>query len=1120
MFDFGIPIFPFDSAAVTVTTTVWLGVCVAVFFNLRFGWTLSALVVPGYLVPLLMTRPITAGVIVFEAAITYWLARFLSDLPRQNAYWSSFFGRDRFFVILIISVLVRAVCDGWLLPYVGSILVEEYHLNFDYRNELHSFGLIVVALIANYFWKPGIVRGFMPLMTCILATWFLVQMVLIPFTNFNVGNFHLIYEDISTSLLASPKAYIILLMTAYLASWFNLKFAWDFNGILIPALLGLMWYDPAKILVSAAECLVILFLASMILKTPWFRKLTVEGGRKLCFFFTICFVYRIVLAHTMPVVFPSMELSDTFGFGYLLTTLMAIKTHGKRFTVRMLRSNAEVSVLGAVAGSLIGFAFYCGPEIQFDYSTTNAATDQVEHEYSVAYSNKSLQELVNENKILLYEKKAPGSYQPPMPFETNSFGDIVAELRTLQGCDVNEVRETINAIGNRLRGINYELVVVGKRYFLLHEKSPAKGWGMYVIDTAQPSGICVEVPAPLDEWGTTNSGICLFQQLPCSALAIAGTPRKVDASGAADVTLARGTMFEEFHQLFTRSEGSSCFQVRGQLAKNRIAKHESNSRSQLQSRLWIRDAIAPQLKLSQLKELCGSFDISWNDSPLDNRLRQRTSGNFAELFLNIDARRKLIGKLFIDENGLNESDAKYAIKITRGKFRKWMDGIKSKIVPQGSDGYQPASLEQMLFMDHEVVSPLVALMSSLPDQAVVETEVPFWKDRTVLERMAPIQAAASSLGYRIDIVVDPLSSETYVVLNETFGEPTNGQLDETKQKGWGTFVFRPGLADSFAVEIPRPLFETRSFDFGVNLFERPRASALLVAGAHPRGNFNGSADISKAANKTNLFNLVRHILLRQMESRPYLITQARAIQAPVEADIVLATDDGTKQVSRLTPLKRQLVNQLTEDRLSYTFVDGREKTAGYELGILMQATSVQVSQRKEVVSLWLSPSLRTKFREQSENNTLSAQFKACGIPSINDDLARYLVEFAKHTSLDGTGREMRATPLPAVLRSELKQYVDTSDVLKLIQIVKRFNDWKFVRLTDGGSGQAYLLVSKSNQEFPTVVNLTGYIGDHAVELENVDAETIDGYIRSRALWLIPARPSSKAQVAVSAEVSR
>ena len=68
MIDFRLPLFPIDNTASAVTMTVWIGVAVVVFFNLRFGWTLSGLVVPGYVVPLLFVKPTSVAVIVrFDA---------------------------------------------------------------------------------------------------------------------------------------------------------------------------------------------------------------------------------------------------------------------------------------------------------------------------------------------------------------------------------------------------------------------------------------------------------------------------------------------------------------------------------------------------------------------------------------------------------------------------------------------------------------------------------------------------------------------------------------------------------------------------------------------------------------------------------------------------------------------------------------------------------------------------------------------------------------------------------------------------------------------------------------------------------------------------------------------
>ena len=188
MLDWRLPLFPPESSAVTVTVTVWVGVCMVVLFNLRFGWTLSGLVVPGYLVPLLLTQPVSVAIIVTEAIVTYLVVYALSEGCHACPYWSSFFGRDRFFALVLFSVLVRAAADGWLLPMFGHWMNATYHLDIDYHNDLHSYGLIIVALMANCFWKPGLTRGLFMLTVTTGLSYLLVRFVLMAGTNFSLGS--------------------------------------------------------------------------------------------------------------------------------------------------------------------------------------------------------------------------------------------------------------------------------------------------------------------------------------------------------------------------------------------------------------------------------------------------------------------------------------------------------------------------------------------------------------------------------------------------------------------------------------------------------------------------------------------------------------------------------------------------------------------------------------------------------------------------------------------------------------------------------------------------------------------------------------------------------------------
>ncbi|MGB5468541.1 MAG: poly-gamma-glutamate biosynthesis protein PgsC/CapC, partial [Sedimenticolaceae bacterium] len=188
MNEFPLPIFPEGALSASVITTVWIGVAVVAFFNLRFGWVLSGLVVPGYLVPLLIVKPWAVAVIVLESAVTYFLTWFFSEYLVRFGVWGSLFGRDRFFAIILFSIVVRLLFDGWLLPEVGQWMNRELNLVFDYRNNLHSFGLVIIALMANLYWKTGFLHGMVRLFVTVGITFCIVRFGLMEYTNFTISN--------------------------------------------------------------------------------------------------------------------------------------------------------------------------------------------------------------------------------------------------------------------------------------------------------------------------------------------------------------------------------------------------------------------------------------------------------------------------------------------------------------------------------------------------------------------------------------------------------------------------------------------------------------------------------------------------------------------------------------------------------------------------------------------------------------------------------------------------------------------------------------------------------------------------------------------------------------------
>jgi Capsule biosynthesis CapC len=348
-----LPIFPEGGLTSSVITTVWVGAFVLTFFNLRFGWVMSGLVVPGYLVPLMIVRPLAAAVITVEAVLTYLIIWVFSEKLSKGRF-NGLFGRDRFMALILASIAVRTVCDGWLLPVFADWMAAHWGSQIDWHSNLQSFGLVVISLMANQLWKPGLVRGLLMAAVVTGITCLIVRYGLMEFTNFRLSGVSYIYEGLASSILASPKAYMILVITAFIASQMNLKYGWDFSGILIPALIALQWYQPTKILSSIVEAGVVYILAQLVMKLPFMVGATIEGSRKLLLFFNVSFFYKLVLGHILVWLALDIKTTDFYGFGYLLSTLLAIKAHDKGIFTRLLRSTLEVSLIGAVAGNGVG----------------------------------------------------------------------------------------------------------------------------------------------------------------------------------------------------------------------------------------------------------------------------------------------------------------------------------------------------------------------------------------------------------------------------------------------------------------------------------------------------------------------------------------------------------------------------------------------------------------------------------------------------------------------------------------------------------------------------------------------------------------------------------------------
>lgn len=1057
---------------------MWVGQFLVCFFNLRLGWVLSGLVVPGYLVPLMLIKPWAAGVVLGESFITYFLVWLISEYLSRWASWCNFFGRDRFFALILCSIVVRLVFDGWLLPIAGEWANQRWHIAFDYRNQLHSFGLIIIALIANQFWKTGFLKGLIPLAVTLVLTLVIVRYGLMELTNFDLSNISYLYEDMATSLLATPKAYIILVSTAFLASRMNLHYGWDFNGILIPSLLALQWYQPIKILATLIESGIILSIATVVLKMPWFNQISIEGARKLLLFFNISFIYKIALGYFVLAFFPELKVSDYFGFGYLLSSLMAVRIHDQAILARLTRSTLQTSLTAVFGASLIGFTLTQFPisKLFTDFQkAAPAATIPVEP------SKQTLWALLEEERVELYQAKFNKHFALPMVYELDSFTHA---LTLLQDYSKQPDASKLQRAADYLDKVNYKLDIVDNRYLYLHEKSPTHDWGVYAIDTKSTSALSLEIPAPLDELGVFDAGVALFDGLGAQSLAISGSSHLSRPDFSSDLLQSKQTFFHIFHTLFNPH---NVLQVRLYSAETarqaqgvRRAENEIDLTG-LTSALWVKKSLPDSLNLVKLKELINHYEIDWSEPPFENRQRQLSAYGFAELFLSLEDARKLLFKPLLLKSNIQQVEEDLRID---GYMQEWVLSRKLQIAPKGSQLYKKPKQEELLYFDEQVLTPLIRAVrqSALsPNELAVKSD-----------EFKAIAQAADIVGYQLINYKDLSSNQNFLILAEQDNKPL---------RHWGIYVFRMGKGNNYVVQIPRPLSEINSFEYGVSLFERMQAKILMLGTTHPYANADLSSDLVSPDNKISLFNLVNQVVLRETENDQMMVIVSRAFRyrpnKPFpEADVFFATGQGLIERTQIQGLALNLLDSIEGDGMKVQLIDGSEQTMSYEVGTNAQSNYINATQNKQFGILWLSPNARAGYRQQNENQLQAGQFNSLMIDTIEQDLETYILQ---HPELPINSSSF------AELQSWINSYVEEQDVVRLqyVQSLAFTEGYQLERLIDRRTKQAFLLIHQKNGGLVAVCNLLPRTKvmvflDNDASLKSKISEFID----QRKAWLL------------------
>jgi len=1049
-----LPIFPEGSLVSSVVTTTWVGVFVLCFFNLRLGWGLSGIIVPGYLVPLLLVKPWAAAVITAEATATYLIVWTLSERFSMLGLWNSFFGRDRFFAIILTSIGVRLLFDVWLLPLIGEPLNAGLGLSFDYRNELHSFGLIIVALMANQFWKSGVLRSVVPMVVTIGLTYLIVRYGLIEFTNFRMSSLGFMYTELASSILATPKAYIVLVVTAFLASRMNLVYGWDFNGILIPALIALQWWQPWKVAASFVEAFIIYGVAVLLLCLPIFAKITVQGARKLLLFFNVGFAYKLALGWGLAVFAPSVKVTDYFAFGYLLSTLLAIKMHDKAIPARLTRATLQTSLTGVAVASLLGFGLTLLPQGELNERNTGLDTATIEN-------GPGLGKHIDQTAIDAYGAGVTRALSRPSPTET-------AELRSAAEALIAYAKGGDAAMLERARQIfatiGYQLRRIDGNHLAAVDAKPARAWSGIIVQTGSGADLVVEVPDPLETPQLANAGLSLYRAMDARVLIVAGSSRSAPTATGLDPLQHHQSAFHAFHRA---AAVRNVVQLRGQTRA---------SDGTAENRLVVKSNLPAAMSADHLEGLLPRLDVRFGTGPGRNIQRKDMWSGFAELLLTPQGVTRLLRR---QAGPTGPAPAELLEEMASPDLAALFDGA-GDVAPEGSGEYRAPGMAQLLYLDSEVLKPLVKT-------AKTGLQGGAWT-RPAEQALTRVRSAAEAVGYRVLEHRD--GAHRFVILAEA----------RDGRRSWGTLVLRAGLAQSLGFQVPRPLAEPGTLPTARELFRRSRARALLVSGAHPRAVPNRRADILRQRNAVNAFNLISQVLYRESGTAAFTAMQLRgfaprpAVEPDAQPRVVIATADGATGRSELSAKQRQVIETLANPA-KLAFADGSPAVADLEVGRTPQAGYLDQAENDSFMTIWVSRETRAGYRDKGKDALEAAHFRTLGMADTRSDVT---------ASLAGVPL---ADPPGAAFVEAVRGYVRSRDVLALATLQKRWPVYRYERRVDPETGQSFLLAWSGKDHLALAASLAS---SASWSVSRIDAPAlarsrVEGFARKRGGALVPRK---------------
>jgi len=847
-------LFPASGLDNSLFTAVFLGLLLLFVLTESFGWVFTGLVVPGYLASVFVIQPTAGAVILLEAVVTYFVARGISDWGARFLPYNRFFGRERFFLILLCSVAVRLVFEALVLPAAGAALVGDGWLPPTLLTNLYSVGLIVVPLTANMMWRTGAWEGLPQIVLPTALIYAALQFVLIPYTNLSISDFELTYENVALGFLASPKTYIILLTGAYLATRNSLAWGWDSHGIVVLALVALAWLSPLKVLTTVVEVLVLVLAVRALLVLPGVRTANLEGYRRIVVVFGIGFALKFVACHVMAATYPGLRATDYFGFGYLLPALLALKILQRGSATIILLPTLQTSLVALALGTGIGLGLALldpEPGEAASISAAVQAHEEVRGGVAAEVQRGSGRLLCGLQPALRHGSDATAQLQV--------WQELVGDLARAEPGAEADLQRRAAALGLQMASMvdphDHE------PYWILREPAGAldrmRGWGVVVVRPGSASPLVVEVPHPVHDSASLVAGAVLFRELRARLLVVSGVDPGLDMSPTARMSTGGGLPLTAARRAL---EDRPVLEVRTAVMLDT-------------SMIWERPGTLPDGDVRRVAAAVGAVDLQ--QVPLDgtDAYGARSAESRARVALSSGGLRACLLRAHPRDTGheLHRAESRGLSSLAG---REWFVDLTT------AQGYRDPRESERMYLDREVMTPLLERPEVFADDP---------------DLLAYLDRAAALAGYAVQRV-ELGTGEPLLLLYEA----------DPATRGWGSVLVRPRSATARFVSVPKPATERYSLDLALHLMRELDGRSLLVAGAEPTATLDETSNVVGVGNLETVFTHAHRVAFRAtpagVDGEP-LGLQVRGYRSwrPLRSPVILSTGLLAADLTRQPP---------------------------------------------------------------------------------------------------------------------------------------------------------------------------------------------------------------------------